>query len=133
MLGVAGRPSLINEDGLLVAAKSDLLECILDPYHAELMACKGALTWIKDNGWVDVEVLSDCLNACNSINQASSDRSYIGEVIFDYRSIIHSLQGVSISYIPRAKNGMAHNLAKSAGLSMEIRPARYWVFNPPKS
>lgn len=119
---------LMNEEGLVMAAKAGLLNCTLDPYHVEVMACKEALSWIKDNSWKDLEVLSDCVNACNSINRALTDHSYTGEVLTECRLLVDSLQGVCISYVPRELNALAHSLAKSVGLRTEPRT---WVLNPP--
>lgn len=121
--------ALLNDDGMVVEAKAGLLQCTLDPYHAEIMACKEALSWIKENGWTDVAVLTDCLNACNILNRASVDRSYTGGIILDCQAIFRSLQGVSISHVSRIMNSLAHNLAKSSRQRMGTKT---WVLNPPQ-
>lgn len=128
--GVAGIGLvLVNEEGLVMAAKSIMLQSTMDPYFAEVMAVKEALTWIKAKGWREVRVYSDCLNACNSVNGRGMDCSYAGVAVAESRMILRELQDVSIRHIPRFENRLTHNLAKKVEQSMATNE---WVFNPPQ-
>nr|GMD20609.1 uncharacterized protein LOC109153341 [Ipomoea batatas] len=112
--GLAGFGVIVkNSDDHFVAARSGTMVCSLDPYHAELWAIKEALSWIKQEGWSRVTILSDCLNACNGLNNPFSDRSYAGAIIDECMSLRASVDRVSVQHIARSSNGLAHDLAKS--------------------
>nr|GLL21794.1 uncharacterized protein LOC109181252 [Ipomoea trifida] len=58
--GLVGFGALImNNDDLYVAAKAWILNCSLDPYHAELMAIKEALSLLKEENWSNVIIFSE--------------------------------------------------------------------------
>lgn len=52
---------LRDHEGRFVAAKSGRLSTVSDPFMAEALAVKEALTWIKDVGHVNVIIETDCL------------------------------------------------------------------------
>lgn len=53
---------LRSNNSNIVASLSGPVGCIHDPYHVEALACKEALSWIKNRGDRNVIVETDCLN-----------------------------------------------------------------------
>nr|GMD79688.1 uncharacterized protein LOC109160490 [Ipomoea batatas] len=119
---------MLNNANKLVAACAGTRTCSIDPYLAEMWAIKEALSWIKGHDWGPVTILTDCMNACNSLNCQMDDRSYAGIITKECKSIMVTLNHVSIRYVARTLNTQAHDLAKS---TLMYRDSRYWRFKPP--
>lgn len=58
-------------NGAFVAVAGSRLECGNDPYLAEAMAVREALSWLKGLGWTNIDFESDCLNFCNAFNSVA--------------------------------------------------------------
>lgn len=79
------------------------------------MIIKEALNWIKDKGWRDVTVESDCLVVIEAIRSSVSLVSPLGRVIQECRNMILDLQHrVSLFFIKQYANMMAHELPKAS-------------------
>lgn len=73
---VEARIVLRNNEGK--AAYATRLRCTPDPYLAEIMAFKEALTWFKERDVQHVIVELDCLNLCTCFYFSCNDLSYGG-------------------------------------------------------
>uniref|UniRef100_A0A803NNS8 RNase H type-1 domain-containing protein n=1 Tax=Cannabis sativa TaxID=3483 RepID=A0A803NNS8_CANSA len=62
--GCVARDSL----GMVVKAKHGSKEVVFEPLLVEAMSIKEALSWIKDRGWTDVILESDCLTMVADLN-----------------------------------------------------------------
>ncbi|XP_031108541.1 uncharacterized protein LOC116013019 [Ipomoea triloba] len=71
-----------DHSGKFVAAYGGQLNCFRDPYLAETMAIKEALTWLKNQGLTNTILETDCLNFCSNFNSVSYDFSYVSIVGF---------------------------------------------------
>ncbi|RAL47248.1 hypothetical protein DM860_013213 [Cuscuta australis] len=63
---------ILNGVGSFHAIVNGWIQCVCEPVLAEAMACREALSWVKENGIRDVELLSDC----SSIVEALRDGSF---------------------------------------------------------
>ncbi|XP_031104996.1 uncharacterized protein LOC116009931 [Ipomoea triloba] len=104
----------VDYTGDFFAAKNGNFHCHNDVHLAESMAVKEALSWAKDRAWLKIRVLSDCQSVCNLINGSSLDHSYAGCVIDDCKALQRHFEVVSIGFIPRSVNKLAHAVARAA-------------------
>ncbi|XP_031111871.1 uncharacterized protein LOC116015844 [Ipomoea triloba] len=128
---------LRNHEGLFVAALSGQLHCSQDPYLAEALAVKEALSWIKSRPKRRFfkerrfYMESDCLNFCSSFNSVRQDFSIVGLVTKQCRSIACDIGNVLVRHVNRSANQVAHMLARATGSSFVLRvweSARLVVF-----
>ncbi|XP_031127667.1 uncharacterized protein LOC116029767 [Ipomoea triloba] len=113
--GVAFGAVVRDSNGKFVAACGGSLLCVSDPFVAEAMAIKEALTWIKDRGMTHVILETDCLNFCNSFNSILLDLSYVGLIIKQCKLIARDIGDIVVHHVRRSANQVAHVLARAAG------------------
>ena len=91
---------------------------MVSPELAEILGIKEALSWIKEKGWQDVTIESDCLLAILSIRSDTIMQSYYGRLVEECKVLLSSLnpKRVGLKFIKRSANAVAHFLAKSTGI-----------------
>ncbi|XP_019167881.1 PREDICTED: uncharacterized protein LOC109163586 [Ipomoea nil] len=119
---------LRNHEGTFIAAKCNRLLGEEDPFTAEVLGVKEALTWIKSQAFSNVMIESDCLNFCTAFNSCFSDFSYVGLIVKQCKSIAMDIGNVSVSHIKRSVNRVAHELAR-ATVSRAV--SGVWTSVPP--
>ena len=62
-----------------------------DPFVAEALGCREALSWLKNAGLQRVVVESDCLLLVQAVNSHEENSSYAGLIVEDYRLLLKSL------------------------------------------
>lgn len=115
--GVTFGAVLWDSDGGFIAACGGSLLCDRDPYVAEAMAMKKALTWLKDRGVVHVILETDYLNLCNAFNFLSVDFSYVGLVLKRCKLIASGIGDIIVRHVRRSANRVAHVLAQATDSS----------------
>ncbi|XP_019165702.1 PREDICTED: uncharacterized protein LOC109161665 [Ipomoea nil] len=122
---------LLDEHGSYISAfQAPLIDC-LSPLMAETIACKEVLSWLWDRGERSVGILTDCLTLQQYLTLAKeSPRSYLGYAIDTCRNRMVSFDYVSVSFVPRSDNYLAHVLATSA---VNYSAAMYSDSDPPDS
>ncbi|XP_019197153.1 PREDICTED: uncharacterized protein LOC109191020 [Ipomoea nil] len=122
---------LLDPNGLFKAAANGKLPGCLTPLMAEALACKEALSWLKDRNENEVDILTDCLVFRNAVHAVTTPNlSYVGIVIEQCRIAINSFVFCSLSFIPRTLNLHAHTLAR---LAHDQDHSMYWDLIPPDS
>ncbi|XP_019150535.1 PREDICTED: uncharacterized protein LOC109147327 [Ipomoea nil] len=120
---------LLNMDGGYVSAFSGPLQGCSSPLMAEALACKEALSWLKDRGEQNVEVYTDCLTLHRYLTTPTTVlRTYLGYAIDTCRLIASSFQSCSFHFIHRVENHLAHALATTA---YQQTATMYWDLLPP--
>ena len=79
-----------NEQGSFVAAKNGLIVSSFDPFLAEALSWRKALSWIKNLGFSKVIMELDALTVYNALVNSNMDFSYVGSVIDDCK-ILHRI------------------------------------------
>ncbi|XP_019186462.1 PREDICTED: uncharacterized protein LOC109181162 [Ipomoea nil] len=102
-----------DHGGTLIAAKSGWLEGIDDPFLAEVLAAKEALSWMKTQGQANWFLESDCLNFCNAFNSCNVNLSYVGLIVKQCLSIATDMGSVKVVHAKRTANRVAHELARA--------------------
>ncbi|XP_062093342.1 uncharacterized protein LOC133799338 [Humulus lupulus] len=77
----------------------------------EALSIKEALSWIQRKDWANVIVESDCLVVVHAIQHQVQMFSPLGLIISDCCSFLSSLKNVSIFFVKRSANQVAHFLA----------------------
>lgn len=101
------------------------------PLMAESLACKEALSWLKDRGLESVHIYTDCSTLRNYLTLPSPSLfSYVRFSVDAARAIMSTFTNCSVSYIPRSANRGAHVLATMA---FSQNSALFWDSVPPDS
>nr|GMD61733.1 uncharacterized protein LOC109192125 [Ipomoea batatas] len=103
--------------GAFVSAHNARLRFVRDPYLAEALAVKEALSWMRAHGYTDFILESDSLNFCSSYNSNLLDLSYVGLLVKQCRCIASDIGNVSVHHVRRSANQVAHVLARATGSS----------------
>ncbi|XP_060965211.1 uncharacterized protein LOC133034187 [Cannabis sativa] len=74
----------------------------------EALSVKEALSWLKGKGWSKVKVETDSMVSVQAIFSKQQMTSIFGLIIDDYKFLLSSLQNVSLRFIRRSANRVAH-------------------------
>ncbi|KAL8103095.1 hypothetical protein AgCh_027577 [Apium graveolens] len=81
---------------------------------AEALSIREALSWLKDKGYGNAVLESDCLQVVQAIRSSFVCFSYLGRVVNECRSLLVSLsnKNVVFKFVKRSANRVAHYLAR---------------------
>ncbi|XP_030478363.2 uncharacterized protein LOC115695438 [Cannabis sativa] len=97
-----------DASGLLIQGRTKLLSGMVELIVAEAIGVREVLSWIKDSGWSNVHVETDCLSVVQAIQGSLSMISLFGLVIQDCKNLLASLYNVYISFVKRSANVVVH-------------------------
>ncbi|XP_019179523.1 PREDICTED: uncharacterized protein LOC109174723 [Ipomoea nil] len=122
---------LLSHHGAFVAVTSGKLSGAFSAIMAEALACKEALSWLKDRDIMEVDILTDCLELRNALHSSpTANYSYFGIIVDQCRTAISLFTKCSLSYVSRTLNFHAHTLAS---LAFDQEQSMYWDSVPPNS
>ena len=104
----------ITKAGDIEAVFTRSLAYFVEPKHAEALCIREALSWIKDLQIDNVKLLLDSALSVEAIRNDFTDDSYFGLIISDCKVLLSSFDSVSIEFVHRASNILAHKIARSA-------------------
>ncbi|KAI5332913.1 hypothetical protein L3X38_023042 [Prunus dulcis] len=81
-----------------------------------------------ERGYQNVVFESDALQIVTALRNHSIDRSVLGPVVEDTKSLLTQITGEGFTHIRRTANGVAHRLARFA---LHIGGSLYWFEEPP--
>ena len=99
--------------------------------QAELMAIREGLLTAVTYGWDNVEIVFDCLNAVNLINNHTSCTNDCINLVNDCRVLHEQNSWCQIRYEGRKRNIVANGLAKHARKEMTTRNCTSLLDSPP--
>ena len=82
--------------------------------EAEIMACKKALEFAIDAGFLKIVVEGDNANVMRAVSSSTPNMSMLGNVIDDIQFLLCGLRRASTSRIKRGGNRVAYVLARHA-------------------
>ncbi|KAM6585542.1 hypothetical protein CsatB_012544 [Cannabis sativa] len=106
--GIVARDST----GHLIEAKTGYFEGDLDASTVEALSIKEALSWIKSKNWQNVEIESDSMISVQGIRGNQMINSLFGLILHDCQILLSSLPFVSLRFIRRSANRVAHVVAR---------------------
>ncbi|XP_031097126.1 uncharacterized protein LOC116001383 [Ipomoea triloba] len=106
---------LYSPTGSFAAAFSMRLPDCSSPLLAKAMACKEALSWVRNRGVLSVVLHTDCSDLQRLLASSRVHLfSYIAYPIDSARSLMSLFNSCSVELIPRTANLGAHTLATLA-------------------
>ncbi|XP_060964189.1 uncharacterized protein LOC133033466 [Cannabis sativa] len=103
-----------DANGHFVEAITRCRAGIVTPELAEAMGVREALSWIKQRDWQEAVVETDCLSVVQAIRSDLPLLSYFGSIVSDCKMFLEQLRGVSVIFIRRSANRVAHALARAS-------------------
>lgn len=103
-----------DSNGQLIEAKALVHSVLVAPVLGEVMAVKEALSWCDSMPEKSITIESDCLVVVQAIRSSTHMRSYFGGIVEDCRRLLKRLNKVSLFFVKRSANMVAHNLAKES-------------------
>ncbi|XP_060961018.1 uncharacterized protein LOC133031516 [Cannabis sativa] len=108
-----------DTNGLLLEAISESRLGVVKPVIAETIGIKEALSWIERKQWSNVVIETDALVVVQAINSSFSMPSQFGLLVGDCRTLMSSLNNVSLKFVKRFANRAAHCLARESCFSSD--------------
>ncbi|KAL8134098.1 uncharacterized protein LOC141714606 [Apium graveolens] len=103
-----------NSIGSVEEAISSCKEGRRDMEVVEALGVKEALSCIKKKQWGAVTIETDSLSVVQSICSKAAMVSYFGDLINDCRAFLEEFPNVSLFFVRRSTNGVAHFLARGS-------------------
>ncbi|KAL8114290.1 hypothetical protein AgCh_021225 [Apium graveolens] len=101
-----------NHRESFVEGRTVVLYQEVDALEVEVLGIREALSWVKSMDGRKVTVESDSLVAVNAINGQNKFLLEVGHIIDHCRLLLQSLSGVSVKFVRKQANEVAHGLAK---------------------
>jgi ribonuclease HI len=111
---------LRDHAGNFILSVSEGLGGLPSPKMAEALSVSHALKISMDHGVSKAILISDCLSLVQRINSKQLDRSSLGTVISDIKSLALDLESCTFKFTCRELNVVAHKLARSAEPSLFV-------------
>jgi ribonuclease HI len=100
--------------GTCLIACSQIFDEVMAPELAEALAIRRALSLVQDEGFNKIILASDCLSVIQRIRASAMDRTGIGVVIQDIKTMATDFESVTFRHVSRLLNETAHILARRA-------------------
>jgi hypothetical protein len=108
---------LRDSEGKCLAAASLPLQGFTSPEMGEALALRGAVMIACDKGFNKVIFVSDCLSLIQRLNSPAPDRSEVGSVVKDIKTLVAGFSTANFRHVKRCLNEAAHILAKTCNLA----------------
>ncbi|XP_060972000.1 uncharacterized protein LOC115703869 [Cannabis sativa] len=103
-----------NAQGVLIEGVTKLFNGSATPELVEAMSVKEALSWIKRNQLCQAILETDCLVFIQALRSSIEMISMFGQVVKDCKVLLKELKSVSIFFIRRSANKVAHSFARAS-------------------
>jgi hypothetical protein len=107
---------LRDSEGKCLAAASLPLQGFTSPEMGEALALRRAVMIARHKGFNKVIFVSDCLSLIQMLNSQAPDRSEVGSVVKDIKTLVAGFSTASFR-VKRCLNEAAHILAKTCNLA----------------
>ncbi|KAM6543464.1 hypothetical protein CsatB_007911 [Cannabis sativa] len=110
------RIGLVARDaqGLLIEGRTKIFQGHSSPKFIEAMGIRQALSWIKARHWQKVVLETDCLSVVQALRSSIFMISTFGQVVNDCKAMLNVLKNVSIYFVRRSTNMVAHKFARAS-------------------
>ena len=97
--------------------------------EAEVLACRKAVEFSREVGFSRVIIEGDCLKVMRALSVSTENSSLLGHIYEDIKFNLRGMQVLSINWVKKGGNMVAHTLAKHArNLINDV----FWIEdNPP--
>ncbi|XP_019198920.1 PREDICTED: uncharacterized protein LOC109192682 [Ipomoea nil] len=102
---------LFPSNSVFVAACDEPLPVCSSTLMAESMACKEAMSWLKDQGVLTVDLNTNCSELRRILSSQVPILSYVCLIIDHCRTALSTFTNCTLCLVPRSANIIAHTLA----------------------
>ncbi|KAL5789467.1 hypothetical protein ACOSQ2_004355 [Xanthoceras sorbifolium] len=117
-----------DEKGLVLAASAHNYNSLVTVEVAEAMAILHGIRFAAERGTGPIGVENDSLSLVFVINSKDIPHSDVGLVLSDIIHFFYSLPAISVGFVPRKCNAVAHGLAK---FSLCVVEPLHWLEDSP--
>uniref|UniRef100_A0A803NFH4 RNase H type-1 domain-containing protein n=1 Tax=Cannabis sativa TaxID=3483 RepID=A0A803NFH4_CANSA len=103
-----------NAQGIFIERVTKLFNGSATPEFVKALGVKEALSWIKRNQPCQAILETDCLVFIQALRSSIEMISMFGQVVKDCKALLKELKNVSIFFIRRSANKVAHNFARAS-------------------
>lgn len=111
-----------------MGAKSCRVAVLMEPKLAEAMAIKEALSWCITSSLGKVQIEIDTGTVVKAVHGTEQDLFIFGQIISDCQHLLSLSNELSIQYVRRSANQVAHALARA---SDSLSDSNVWGAEPP--
>ncbi|XP_019168893.1 PREDICTED: uncharacterized protein LOC109164800 [Ipomoea nil] len=120
---------LLDDQGGFVAALNGRLPLCENAITAEALACKEALSWLKDRQITSVTLSMDCSVLKSYLSKVDlHPRSYVSIIVCECQAIMAQFTSCYLQLVPRRLNIVAHTLASRV---TDQESTMLWDGDPP--
>ncbi|XP_060969989.1 uncharacterized protein LOC115713780 [Cannabis sativa] len=114
--GTSHRIGMVARDhhGFLVEGRTEHFQGAATPEVAEAIGVREALSWIKKKNWQQASIETDCLMVVQALRNSIKMLSLFGQIIDECKRLSSELKHVSIFFVKRSANVVAHNFARAS-------------------
>ncbi|XP_065631673.1 uncharacterized protein LOC136068448 [Quercus suber] len=117
-----------NSSGEVMAGMSVKGPYVNSSEEAEVLACRRAVEFSKEIGFSRVIIEGDCLNVMRALSVSTENSSLLGHIYEDIKFTLKGMQVLSINWVKRSGNMVAHTLAKHA---RNLITDLFWIEDTP--
>nr|KYP36545.1 hypothetical protein KK1_042329 [Cajanus cajan] len=103
-----------NDHGQFLTAKTGWAHSLPPVHEAEATALLTAIQWIENLSLTHVTIESDCKSVLDALSRTQSQHSEYGSLLNKCRGLLHNHPNLSLKFIPRQANRVAHCLARAS-------------------
>jgi hypothetical protein len=116
-----------DHTGAFLAGLGERYDNVVIPEVAEALAVCRAVSFAQEESFTKIIIGTDCLSVTQRLRSAETDRSLLGPVIEDIKSMSRTFVSCEFRHVYRVLNVVAHQLARSS----ESYVSRVWRGVPP--
>ena len=117
-----------NSSGEVMASMSVTGPYVNSSKEAEVLACRRAVEFSRGVGFSRVIIEGDCLNVMRALSVSIENSSLLGHIYEDIKFNLRGMQVLSINWVKRGGNMVAHTLAKHA---RNLLNDLFWIEDTP--
>ncbi|XP_047979145.1 uncharacterized protein LOC125221058 [Salvia hispanica] len=88
-----------DSEGMVVAAMCGQVGRVADPSMAELLSLRELLSWVKREGWKEMEFEIDAQMVFLAVTGVQKDESIFGVVVGDCRQLLKDVSSSSMRFV----------------------------------
>ncbi|XP_060965664.1 uncharacterized protein LOC133034574 [Cannabis sativa] len=113
--------------GVLISGHTRLFNVQATPELAEAVGIREVLSWIKTSRLQQVVIETDCLSVVQPLRSSIVMISTFGQVVNDCKALLIELKNVSIYFIRRSVNTVAHEFARAFVSFPDCKLISVWI------
>lgn len=119
---------VLNERAEVMASLAAKGPSVQDSEEAEVLACRKALEFAVDAGFMDVVLEGDNSSVMRAISTGRANRSRLGHIYEDIQCLAAGFRSFTVIFVKHSANGVAQSLA---GFARNVEDELAWLEDSP--